>query len=103
MKHTPGPWKLDHDVIVSIENKNGDWPTVCKRDEHSVIDSYVQWTKNAHLIAAAPEMLEALEVAQHIIEKLIPLQKKYGVGIGRQEQMDLDLINKAIAKAKGNL
>ena len=61
-KHTPGPWILKfgkgilHDYI--IRGPNG-WPVAC-------FEHYKQATKketkaNARLIAAAPELLEALE------------------------------------------
>lgn len=89
MKHTPGPWKLDHDVIVSIKDRDGDWPTICKRDEHSVIDEYMQWVANARLIAAAPKMLKALYQA---------LARLEAAGL---EDTTTDIIKAAIHNAVG--
>jgi hypothetical protein len=56
MSHTPGPWayeNYDGTVHVFIDNEGGT-PSICKlvgNDKDA----------NARLIAAAPEMLEALE------------------------------------------
>lgn len=52
MKHTPGPWESTTDGIeLSITAKNGNLlATLAKGDE-----------ANARLIAAAPELLEALK------------------------------------------
>lgn len=58
VKHTPGPW--DHvagHVHAEIQTVNGErlYPTVAIVDH-----STSRWEDNAHLIAAAPELLEAL-------------------------------------------
>ncbi len=53
MTHTPGPWKVMGEDVVLM------------RDEREVVawvgDIDGQMTDNAHLIAAAPDMLRALE------------------------------------------
>jgi hypothetical protein len=59
-KHTPGPWKIVHHA-----NGLGEATQIDGANRGSVADVYgatdgVQ-TANAHLIAAAPDMLEALE------------------------------------------
>lgn len=49
-KHTPGPWKLDREVVVDREDL-----------EVATVDvNQGKWEANARLIAAAPELLEAL-------------------------------------------
>lgn len=70
VKHTPGPWEVHGEVIMAdprrhlpdtmlgiatIQDHSGDRPA-------SVIDA------NAHLIAAAPDMLEALIMALPYVE-----------------------------------
>ena len=61
MSHTPGPWKLEHDwreqpgaiIILSADNQ-------------IVADAWaprIERVANARLIAAAPELLEALKSA----------------------------------------
>lgn len=59
-KHTPGPWKIN-----SFNDRTGGYviadkiePNICEMNSSRSIEE----TKfNAHLIAAAPELLEALE------------------------------------------
>lgn len=57
-KHTPGPWRRSHESI------DPEWDIVIA--QHGVIVANVnacgQREANARLIAAAPELLEALEV-----------------------------------------
>jgi len=63
-KHTPGPWRFNGDEVVQYINGSLGDPTVC-----SLVgvggDSYAEdedeFMANAHLIAAAPDMLYALE------------------------------------------
>lgn len=62
MTHTPGPWKVMGEDVVLM------------RDEREVVawvgDIDGQMTDNAHLIAAAPYMLEALEEVVALTENL---------------------------------
>lgn len=66
-KHTPGPWatdKNDHDVpYQDIKIKAGKRHTVCTIwiDDAPVRDFNAAQHANAGLIAAAPELLEALQ------------------------------------------
>ena len=74
MKHTPGPWthhwdKIGHDVraadgglIAAVGIGKVDWK---HGDEHYRV-------ANAHLIAAAPELLEACKDAIFVLETLSP-------------------------------
>ena len=60
MTHTPGPWSISTDgeatgVIYAL--RGFEWDDIC------VITPRCEAAANAHLIAAAPEMLEALEYA----------------------------------------
>lgn len=57
-KHTPGPWKADGDRIFSDRQR-----TEYKSSTTIAVtwDYTAESLANAHLIAAAPEMLEALE------------------------------------------
>ena len=79
-KFTPGPWKIVKDghegTIISIRDKHRNWIGECNYalvgDEsmygHPIITER-EALANAHLISAAPEMYEALQVAcQHIQE-----------------------------------
>ena len=93
MTHTPGPWKVMGEDVVLM------------RDEREVVawvgDIDGQMTDNAHLIAAAPEMLEALENLVAINEA--HNQAVEGV-IGRPVEWKdgyLDEARAAIRKARG--
>lgn len=59
MKHTPGPWKVqEFDGAVWVKMKEASeelW--MCD----SLTPDYDEWIANAHLIAAAPELLDALK------------------------------------------
>lgn len=63
MSHTPGPWEIHYEYDLSgypcffIHGFSGDQ----KRDEDTLC-------ANARLIAAAPELLEALKEAKEFIE-----------------------------------
>jgi hypothetical protein len=93
-KHTPGPWIATYDGTVSLtsgkERKvaNAYAPGVGYVDDGTGTGYEDYWataTANAHLIAAAPDMLEALE------ECLLYLNN----------DETRDLARAAISKAKG--
>lgn len=92
-KYTPGPWRYDKDTgyisayIAALEDD----------DCIAIIPNIHRWTdgshvyKNAQLIAAAPELLEALK-------NLIEIQVQYDNGFPTPETI---AAGKAIAKAEG--
>ena len=98
IKHTPGPWhailtragfyiQAEYHVIVDTADQNG-W--------YGTIDSEA----NARLIAAAPELLGALEYmlsGWRYIQQDPKHREIYGVGWERAQR----LAEAAIAKAKG--
>jgi hypothetical protein len=63
-KHTPGPWVADEDDVS---------PIVCHAESREIIAFVFRETKdcvgNAILIAAAPEMLEALEAISPMLPR----------------------------------
>ena len=96
-KHTPGPWSGgDSDLQVStlsVHGKtDGDHSTVCRlvSPEHGMpIDEIMA---NARLIAAAPDMLEALQLASTML----------ATGMPEYDARDAkEVIDAAIAKATG--
>lgn len=90
-KHTPGPWKAEksNNCIAIVSGDYG----------YGVAKTYgtgKEDTLNARLIAAAPELLEALKLC---IPELKEWMRNHGEDIGT-----LDVIKKAqaaIAKAEG--
>ena len=103
MKHTPGPWAIGYSdgsgseyIISSRESQRISvaalrWGCSCCKDH---IDNFSDLSKeeqaNAHLIAAAPEMLEALE----------NLENDNGLAMPKSAW---DMVQNAIKKAKGEL
>ena len=89
-KHTPGPWT----VLPGITS--GDIITPMGR-----VASCVVLTTDAHLIAAAPDMLEALEAA--VACGMVPVSSAEEGGAAKfSEQVRVaDTIRNAIKKARG--
>ena len=58
-KHTPGPWGVDATGQVCKRATNGSWDLIAYLDESPY---YHNKFANAHLIAAAPAMYEALQI-----------------------------------------
>jgi hypothetical protein len=110
-KHTPGPWELRgggpqsaHD-IWSREHNIGE--TFCNGSGNaSEYPPLAESFANARLIAAAPELLAALEIVE---ARLTVAARAFFVG-GKPSELrkalngwivDADLARDAIAKAKG--
>ena len=64
-KHTPGPWRIDPswDILGNTKDGNG---MVCQITVDAVPRD--EAAANAHLIAAAPDLLAALKALLQIIE-----------------------------------
>ena len=77
--HTPGPWCFDDDTVWSE----------CSQDEIAIVVRIYEQDKefeaNANLIAASPELLEALEYLSTRLESI----------------EDIRIAHEVIAKAKG--
>jgi len=92
--HTPGPWSYNRD-------EGGMHGHVISTGEYIICDlpdagagAAPHTEANARLIAAAPELLEALEHARMVAAQHLP-QDIPGA------QSALDMYDRAIAKAKG--
>jgi len=70
-KHTPGPWLMGDENNASCEVMIGETVCVLSRDtkysEQYVIDRS-EMLANAHLIMAAPDMLNALLIIQRRLQ-----------------------------------
>lgn len=109
-KHTPAPWEVNIKKANSKDQKSSIWITAKEGGElengnkfsvnvcrivksdgfiHFHEDTYIA---NSSLIAAAPELLEALEYALKGLE----LQR-----VSNVDGMSIDEMKKAIEKAKG--
>jgi hypothetical protein len=103
MKHTPGPWKVERgtepsDFIVMEPTGH----TICEPNEplyadHEQLDSrlrhitFDEALANAHLIAAAPELLEALTA----------MLDAYDIGQRASNDSAIGKARRAIRKATG--
>lgn len=90
-KHTPGPWQLDHrgyTFIVAAPKHGYITRDVCRMDASTM--SAFHREANARLIAAAPDLLTALE------EVLPHVEFSH-----RQFKAEVDAARAAIAKATG--
>ena len=110
-EYTPGPWKVvfgnsknfyQISSLSRINNKNGH-PRVVYHDFNKELHNWEEDVANAQLIAAAPELLEALEKSQDFILYLLNFfgweQEKFTED-EIVEKLELNL--KAIQKAKGD-
>ena len=105
-QHTKGPWIVKGFTYIDYVNTNGRLQEIARVTEpasNSVkaqCEAFEVAKANARLIAAAPELLMALECAVGWLGKVIESGAlKYCVGIGALESTNypnmLDLINKA--------
>jgi hypothetical protein len=88
--HTPGPWKVYPKGVLVPGYQ------VCDRivaDRYNGGDSESPSDPDAKLIAASPEMLEALHVANFALQNLAPTGQDKMIGSA------LKVIGEAIAKA----
>ena len=89
--HTPGPWDVSFGRNDAAIHAGG---TIAMID-----DVMTGWRANARLIAAAPELLAALEAAHTSLSAWVD----YAQGdISDDDNETLDMIVAAIAKAKGS-
>lgn len=95
--YTPGPWELQ--AGRSIKTVSGDFYLTYGKDKHGNPNfrDFCELDRNAQLIAAAPELLAALENAANVIA---------GIATGDLQTIGKDSpalaqARSAIAKAKG--
>lgn len=98
-KHTPGPWKIKkkfcayrffalHNYLIPVEHPNGGYIAYASANKFDANSR-----ANARLIAAAPDMLKALE-------RVYEYNKHFVCAEGLESEL-LEVIEKAIRKAKG--
>ena len=92
-QHTPGPWKLETEGHGHLVN-GADGRTVVYL-HRSGVRNRAEIEANARLVAAAPELLEALHAARNALEHAACGQ--FGIDF----KSSLDVTRDAIAKAEG--
>jgi hypothetical protein len=95
-KWTPGPWDTAREVNWIWVGPLS-WSTrVCRVVVYD--GEEVQQTANAHLIAAAPDLYEALELVLDAIGALSKPHELYGHGLDKD---DIKGVFAALARARG--
>ena len=99
-RHTAGPWDYDMDYIVAPD-PDARHPDIyiaeiAHSDDEGRIASPEQQDANRRLIAAAPDLLEALD---YLLEQTVDMDLKYGIGLSEGEEDARTKALAAIAKA----
>lgn len=109
-KHTPGPWSVfEHSWCETSISAPGTSNSICLLDiNHATEESQeadeAQMAANAHLIAAAPELLEALRIAREFMSIASDwnFHEAEINGEMRSTYDWLEVVDAAIAKATGD-
>lgn len=93
-KGTPGPWEVIGPCCDGVgTERDGDWyKTICNRPSHTGGKLTDEFNANMYVIAAAPELLEALITVTNYLDAT----SQYD-----ESQIIVDLANAVIAKALG--
>jgi len=98
IKHTPGPWTVDNEDGRTIYSAIGSEIAVTSLRPKEVMDDGSLLNRkvyNAKLIAAAPDMLDALITAKDAIDDLMDIADGY--------DKDLEKVLAAIKKATSEI
>ena len=97
MKHTPGPWVLN-ELYGEIRQGHEAGAQICTFVDAETRDDQTKY--NAFLVAAAPELLEALKAA--IDCRMVPVSSASDGGVCKhfKQVIVADMIRAAIAKAE---
>jgi len=85
MTHTPGPWTFSDEYVIAKETVIADPYCMATRGQ----SDEGEMEANASLIAAAPDMLEALEEVASYLDK-------------EDSESLVETVNEAITKARGS-
>lgn len=99
-KSTPGPWQVKRYANHELQT---DFVMVVIGDRVHMIGYSDEDKANAHLIAAAPAMLEALENAERFIENGIEMGYISEPQPGTPESATLSAVKEAVKAAKGEV
>jgi hypothetical protein len=106
--HTPGPWHWDSDPVKGDPTGRIRYrvcttgKTITQVYYSSFEGGHTNAVADAKLIAAAPDLLEALKKAASELEQYVDFQQKSDyLEYAADTQKKLDAINAIIAKAEG--
>jgi hypothetical protein len=81
-KYTKGPWRVAYDDHNGQAVVSGEHTEVCTCWHHCVVSIEKQMRANARLIAAAPELVEALRASTEWLEAVLAAMDKYNEANG---------------------
>ena len=98
-KFTPGPWEVHflEDGGFEIHDRRTQWESIVLCTRYPAAECKEEFAANARLIAAAPDLLAALEHARFAMRAPLDGWK------GEVERAALDKAGAAIAKALGEI
>jgi hypothetical protein len=89
MTHTPGPWVVGDDDDNGQVIVDGPSYSICRCHHHCVGTIELEMRANAHLIAAAPDLLAMLKHAEMLISGEFPhswpIHSKIAAAIAKAE------------------
>ena len=102
-KHTPGPWKAVPDRSRNlytwyVEGAKGVVPAIARL---SLIDACEEIEGNAHLIAAAPAMYEALVKTMKVLRSLRDSKEEWYTLVTPELLTAWDMNKAALSQAEG--
>jgi hypothetical protein len=100
-KHTPGPWK-----VIAVGNVWGVAPKKASRDADDICGGsqfHDNWRENSRLVASAPDLLDALRLAESwMVDAIAGCEADATTtSLPRGYPEDLKVIRAAIRKAGG--
>lgn len=95
IKHTPGPWNLHKHAFACVTSEKM-MVANCAVTTSNIEDLQPTQMANARLIAAAPDLLEAVAGLIRLSEAI-----RHSVGLGKNQLERIERAKAAIAKAEG--
>jgi hypothetical protein len=96
LMHTPGPWSQREDYRGRLRVLSG------RNEIARIFSGHGQRQQNAQLIAAAPELLDALYECAEYLDNLSDVEDgDYGQPMPNKAMSLLTVVERAIAKAEG--
>jgi len=92
MEFTPGPWEVEGLAIYKLDDNGNHKLSIQIRPDLNAKQSYSELCCNARLIAAAPDMYEALVNCKDILNK---------IGCGTAFHVMDKIVTEALQKARG--
>lgn len=103
-QHTPGPWTLgeswisDDHIAIDAPSHGELASVVISMEDANPGEQFQELEANARLIAAAPELLEALDM---LLRATVDDDLSHGITLTEAEQEARDIALAAIAKTTG--